>query len=142
MYDVTWAILALLVTAAGAAASWWSFTRRGAVAGLRALGWTLLVPAAWLTGLFTLAGRVTRAAVLWGSRLVFDPAFWIGVVLAAAGAVLIVATTAMKRRGLDVMPAGAGLESSPTRSRAVPKAAASDPDLDDIEALLRKRGIE
>lgn len=142
MDDVTWAILALLLTAAGAAASWWGFTRRGAVAGLRALGWTLLVPAAWLTGLFTLAGRVTRAVTLWGSRLVFDPTFWIGVVLAGAGVVLIVATTAMKRRGLDVRPARANVEQPAPRARTTPQVGSNGDDLDDIEALLRKRGIE
>lgn len=142
MDDVTWAILALLLTAAGAAASWWAFTRRGAVAGLSALGWTLLVPAAWLTGVFTLAGRVTRAVALWSSRLVFDPTFWIGVVLAGAGGVLIVATTAMKRRGLDVLPAQTDVEKSATRNRTTPEVSSNGDDLDDIEALLRKRGIE
>lgn len=142
MDDVTWAILALLLTAAGAAASWWCFTRRGAVAGLRALGWTLLVPAAWLTGLFALAGRITRAAALWGSRLVFDPTFWIGVVLAGAGVVLIVATTALKRRGLDVRPVRAKAEKPIAQSRSTPHVSTSGDDLDDIEALLRKRGIE
>jgi hypothetical protein len=153
--DVTWTIMALLLTGAGGAATWWMFTRRSTLAGITALGWTLLVPAAWLTGVFALAGRVSTAFSIWVSRLAFSPAFWIGVVLAGVGVSLILVTSLLRRRGLEVAPtpASAVTDSAPTAplgapttrggrtSRAAGTSRGGD-EFDDIEALLRQRGIE
>jgi hypothetical protein len=135
--DMTWGILALLLTGAGGAATWWCFTRRGALAGATALGWTLLVPAAWLTGLLELVTRVATAVSRWASQLVFSPTFWIGAALGSVAVLTLLGTAALRRRGVDTSPKP---RSTPQRQVSAP--AAKDDDFDDIEAMLRKRGIE
>ncbi len=59
----TWAALTAALTVAGAIWTWIAFRRRGAVNGLRALGFTLLPAAAWLTGTMEMAVEIG------GSRL-------------------------------------------------------------------------
>ena len=56
----TWAALTAALTVAGAIWTWIAFRRRGAANGLRALGFTLLPAAAWLTG--SAAAAVLRLA--------------------------------------------------------------------------------
>ncbi len=161
---MTWSILALLLTGAGGAATWWAFTRRGSVAGTAALGWTLLVPAAWLTGVLQLVSRVSSAVARWATHLAFDLTFWAGIVLGGIGALLIVTASALRARGSDTSPAPGETRAAPTvaevtgrkrprrgskggskrgsKSGATGGGPGSDDDLSDIEALLRKRGIE
>lgn len=158
MEEVTWTILALGLTGAGVAATWWAFTRRGTLAGLTALGWTLLVPAAWLTGLFTLLARIGTAISRWVAGLAFDPFFFVGATLAGVAVCLLLATSLLRRRGVGAAPTRRtrGVPSSTTDALADPTAkprrsgagrrpaepSAAGEEFDDIEALLRQRGIE
>ena len=152
MDDVTWSILALLLTGAGGAATWWAFTRRGPVAGTAALGWTLLVPAAWLTGVLQLLSRVSSAVGRWATHLAFDLTFWLGIALGSLGALLVFSSRVVRARGTEQLPPTGGSTARPevtgrSKSRRTPKgdggkAPAGDDDFADIESLLRKRGIE
>jgi hypothetical protein len=149
--SATWAALAFVLTATGAVYTYVSWQRRGPAAGMRGLAWTLLPVAAWLTGTLKLGGDVVDAFASWAARLVFNPATWLGVILAGVSVVLFGASATMSRRGIgtrgrpgkprDVKQRKAGeLSASPDR-KAEPTMSTDD-DLADIEAILKKHGIQ
>jgi len=142
--NATWQALGLTLTIAGLAVSALVWVRRGPVSGLRGVAWSLLPLAAGLTGVLRLGWEITDAVVGWAGRLVFSPVVWLGLVVAAVSAVLFVVTGfAARRRAAKAPAAPAAVTPGPdpaTRARA-PKGAAVDPDLADIEELLRRRGI-
>ena len=149
----TWAALTAALTVAGAIWTWIAFRRRGAANGLRALGFTLLPAAAWLTGTLEMVVEIAGSVTDWATGLVFDVLTWTGIGLAGLAVVLWVISGFIrdrqlargrargaaqdkgrdKRRTPDALPAS----SAPTAGRPV-----LDDDLADIEAMLKKRGIE
>ncbi|WP_148574859.1 cellulose synthase [Nocardioides caldifontis] len=149
--NATWQALGLTLTIAGLAVSALVWARRGPVSGLRGVAWSLLPLAAGLTGVLRLGWEVTDSVVTWAGRLVFSPVVWLGLVVAALSAVLFVVTGFAKRRQRGAGGPG-GDEPAAVTSRGRPAAAdaagpkrpaepAVDPDLADIEELLRRRGI-
>ncbi|MFW6774792.1 hypothetical protein ACOACO_10940 [Nocardioides sp. CPCC 205120] len=161
--DSTWLALAAVLTALGAAWTVYAWRARGVASAVRGAGITLLAPAAYLTGTLELAGDVAVAVGDWASGLVFSPVVWTGVALAGAGALLIVLGGVLAARGVGTTPRpravpageatravppaqgrGAGRAETPDRGAARPPAGAApvDDDLADIEALLRRRGIQ
>lgn len=153
MEGTTWAALTAALTVAGAVWTWLAFRRRGAANGLRAMGFTLLPAAAWLTGTLAMVVEIAGSVTDWATSLVFDVLTWTGVGLAGVAVVLFVVSGFIRdrqlARGQAVGKAGRtagasskGLpEASSTRSQ-VSGGSPVDDDLADIEALLRKRGIE
>jgi hypothetical protein len=141
--DAAWTALAVTLTALGGLWTWWAWRRRGWVPAMRALGVTLLVPAAYLTRTLRMLTRIVDAVGDWALSLVFSPTVWIGTVLAGVGVALVVVAQLLSRRGVgrrEALGSGgsaAGPRQVPT-SRGEP---AIDDDLADIEALLRERGI-
>ncbi|WP_210440840.1 hypothetical protein [Nocardioides xinjiangensis] len=158
MEATTWAALTAALTVAGAIWTWIAFRRRGAANGLRALGFTLLPAAAWLTGTLEMVVEIAGSVTDWATGLVFDVRTWAGVGLAGLALVLWVVSGFIRDRQLARgQAAGAGRrarrgealpEASSTRTRPAsgPTGATPGPAVDDemadIEALLRKRGIE
>ncbi|MDF9717220.1 cellulose synthase [Nocardioides sp. ChNu-153] len=165
--DSTWLALAAVLTALGAAWTVYAWRARGVASAVRGAGLTLLAPAAYLTGTLELAGDVAVEVGDWASGLVFSPVVWTGVALAGAGALLIVLGGVLAARGLGTTPRpravpagdgtravpptqargagrGAGRTEPPARGAGRPPAGAApvDDELADIEALLRRRGIQ
>ena len=150
----TWAALTAALTVAGAIWTWIAFRRRGAANGLRALGFTLLPAAAWLTGTLEMVVEIAGSVTDWATSLVFNVLTWSGVGLAGLALVLFVVSGFIRDRQLARGQA-AGHRAAPTDPRSstrreLPaasersKAGASpiDDEMADIEALLKKRGIE
>lgn len=149
MDEATWAALAAALTAGGLIWTWLAFRRRGAANGLRALGFTLLPAAAWLTGTLEMFTEIGTSIADWASGLVLDPLTWTGIGLAALAGVLFVISGFIRDRQL-----GRAQRSATVRGAEAPQGAlaprpgapapstAVDDDLADIEAILRKRGIE
>jgi hypothetical protein len=145
--NASWAALALSLTVLGAIWTWWSFQRRGLASGLRALAFTLLPVAAYLTRTLRLITRIAEAVADWAASLVFNPLVWSGVIVAGISAVLFVVSGALRSREL----AKGGGRTRTRGSRELPApdssgrrgtpAVSGDDDLAEIEALLRKRGI-
>ncbi|MET0837412.1 MAG: hypothetical protein ABWY19_01435 [Marmoricola sp.] len=148
----TWAALALVLTVIGAALSWVAWRRRGIAAGMRGLAWTLVPVAAWLTGTQKLAVEIIDDVSSWAARLVFSPAVWAGIIVAAGSVGLFVLSGMLRSRGIGVR--GKAAERATRKAErvqakgAVPVAPAqrkqhSDDldDMDDIEAILKKHGI-
>jgi hypothetical protein len=148
--EVTWGALTLTLTAIGAVWTWFAFRRRGVAAGLRGAAFTLLPPAAFLTGTLEMFTEIGGSVADWATHLVFSPVVWLGIVLAGVSGVLFVVSGALRaRQGGDATPgrdlaasgsdraAGKG-ELPASRRKGEP---AIDDDLAEIEAILRKRGI-
>lgn len=144
MDEVTWGALTLTLTLLGGGYTWWAFTHRGAAAGTRGAAVTLLPAAAWLTGTLRMFTEILGSVTDWATHLVFSPRVWLGIVLAGASALLFVASGRLRdragpRRSASVESSGgsAGLPpGKPARGEPV-----IDDDMAEIEAILRRRGI-
>lgn len=151
MEGTTWAALTAALTVAGAIWTWIAFRRRGAANGLRAMGFTLLPAAAWLTGTLEMVTEIAGSVTDWATTLVFDVRTWVGVGLAGLAVVLWFVSGIIRDRqlargqavgqgrttgGADALPEASSTRTGPTSRAAV------DDEMADIEALLRKRGIE
>lgn len=153
--DVTWGVLTLSLTVLGGIWTWVTYQRRGISSGLRALAFTLLPLAAYLTKTLQMFTRIVDAVADWATNLAFSPAVWLGALLAGLSALLFVVSGALTKRGRGARgPAAETAGSDPDRMTtsgrkdelsAGPKPrseAVVDDDLADIEAILRKRGIQ
>jgi hypothetical protein len=152
----TWAALTAALTVAGAIWTWIAFRRRGAANGLRAMGFTLLPAAAWLTGTLEMVVEIAGSVTDWATSLVFDVRTWVGVGLGGLAVVLWVVSGFIRDRQLGRAQSGTGSgdaagdrRGATRRQQELPPASAGttggspiDDDLADIEALLKKRGIQ
>ena len=148
MDDVAWGALALTLTVLGGIYTWFAFRRRGVAAGLRGASFTLVPVALYLTRTLRLVTDVAGEVVDWAVHLVFSPTVWLGVVLAAISVVLFVVSGFLKARGVGSTPStkrsapSAPPEKLPAgRSPRSERVVEADPEMAEIEALLRKRGI-
>jgi hypothetical protein len=141
--------LAAALTVLGAIWTWVAFRRRGLGAGVKAAGWTLLAPAAYLTGLLRAGGRIVDAIADWAARLVFSPTVWIGFGIAALAIVLIFVARLLptKEKPSRAARKEATAGASGPASVAAPKTAKSpvvdddDEDMADVNDILKKYGI-
>jgi hypothetical protein len=154
--DAAWAALTLSLTVLGAIWTWWSFRRRGITSGLRALAFTLLPLAAYLTRTLRMFTRIVDAIGDWATSLALDPRVWSGIIVAGVSAVLFVVSGALRARGVGASRApkrgrsGGDVEAQREQPGRLPTAGGrsggrpavdGDDDMAEIEALLRKRGI-
>ena len=161
MEGTTWAALTAALTVAGVIWTWIAFRRRGAANGLRALGFTLLPAAAWLTGTLEMVVEIAGSVTDWATGLVFNIFTWTGIGLAGLAAVLFVVSGFIRDRQLGRARSGkaagkatgnaAGGRSpgvaGPQQGALPPSSGTGgrspiDDEMADIEALLKKRGIE
>lgn len=147
--EATWAALAATLTLLGLVWTWVSYRRRGAISAMRALGFTTLPVAAWLTGTLEMFTEISGSVGDWATSLAFNPVTWTGIGLGGFGIVLIVISGYLRDRQLARGPQASGTEKS--RPRQLPEAAGTrdpgagsvvDDDLADIEAILKRRGIQ
>lgn len=130
----------------------WVRRRRGRAVQALAVG--ALPFGLYLTGLLPLVWSGAVEVVRWAGGLIFDPAVWAGMGLLALAVVLWVVGGMVARRtpGRTREPKAVGQAAGRSGRRVGPgtKAPAArsdaggsgDAELDEIEALLRKRGIE
>ncbi|TDD71457.1 hypothetical protein E1293_33735 [Actinomadura darangshiensis] len=142
MSDAAIFAISLGVTLVGLVISWGAFRRRGAGTGLRGAALSLVPLAAAMTG-------VTEFFV----DLAFSPVKWAGVAVAGLAVLLYMTSGAMLSRraageGGGGKAAGGGAERKSARRAGKPKGAVEgpaqsggDPEMADIEKILRDRGI-
>jgi len=144
--DVTWGALTLTLTLLGGLYTWFAFRRRGFVAGLRGVGLTLVPVALLLTDTLKTVSRIGDAVGDWVVHFAFTPASWLGIILAGVSVVCFVVAGFLANRGVGAAPSPAGAsapEALPKgrQRKAAPVLSDADPEMAEIEALLRKRGI-
>jgi len=152
--DASWAALTLSLTVLGGIWTWYSFRRRGVASGLRALAFTLLPLAAYLTRTLRMFTRIGQAVADWATSLVLNPMVWSGIAVAGLSVVLFVVSGMIRARQGGSRQVGAGNDGRSKRevdrtgrSGSLPGGSAGsggasgDDDMAEIEALLRKRGI-
>ena len=125
--------LALALTVLGGVVTYFRWRKHGLPALLRGTAWSLLPTAAWLTGVLRLLVEVGSEVSRWALRLVFSPTVWAGLALAGVSVVLFVVSGFVRDR--SAVPA-------PPSRKAVPPAASGGEGLDDIEAILKRHGIQ
>ena len=145
--EATWGALTLTLTAIGAVWTWFAFRRRGVAAGVRGAAFTLLPPAAFLTGTLEMFTEIGGSVADWATHLVLSPVVWLGIVLAGVSGVLFVVSGAIRSRQFgDSTPRGKealGSDKPAGQLKASGRKGepAIDEDMAEIEAILRKRGI-
>jgi hypothetical protein len=144
--DVTWGALTLTLTLLGGLYTWFAFRSRGFVAGLRGVGVTLIPVALLLTDTLQMVTRIGDAIGHWAVNLAFNPFTWLGIILAVVSVVCFVVAGFLANRGVGDRPRA---EKPPRKeltrskgSKPEPVLVDVDPELAEIEALLRKRGIK
>jgi hypothetical protein len=141
MGDVVLFSVSLGITVLGLLGSWRAHRRRGTASAMRGAAWSLVPMAAYLTGL-----------TAWAAGLVFSPVKWAGIGLLGLACVLYVTSGVMLRRRIGAGGAATGRARGRTPAEAGeagPRGAVGprhepavvDPDLADVEEILRRRGI-
>jgi hypothetical protein len=156
--DVVWFPICAGLTLLGLAAAFLAFRRRGAASGVRLIGWAVLPMAAYLTGMVRLLWTVGSEVVRWITRFAFSPTVWVGVALFGVAAIAFPVAAAMRRRQASASAEGgetvagkrAGRRSAggDTGRERPPKAvgkgsqdAAGLEGMEEIEEILKRRGI-
>ena len=142
--EVTWAALTAVLTALGAAWTWYAFRQPGRR--LRAAG--RRAHAAARRPLPDRDARDVhrdrRLGRRLGDHLVLNPVVWAGIVLAGLSVVLLGSSAVLRERRRPAARAAARARAGAERRAAAPAheaRAAVDDDLADIEAILKRRGI-
>ncbi|MFJ5118863.1 hypothetical protein [Kitasatospora sp. NPDC088548] len=152
------AAVSFLLTAAGVAVAGLRAYRRRFLSATRWFAVALLPAGLYLTGLFPVARTIGHEFADWAAKLVFDPRVWTGIALLAVSAGLLLATRWVGRRAVEASgthPAATGpaparpavTAASDQGKTAAPKAKPARKrddglgDFDDIEEILRRRGI-
>ncbi|MFA1537370.1 hypothetical protein [Actinomadura monticuli] len=143
MSDAAIFAISLGVTLVGLVISWGAYRRRGAGTGMRGAALSLVPLAAAMTG-------VTEFFV----DLAFSPVKWAGVAVAGLAVLLYVASGAMLSRRADAAPGrkaagkggeggrkAAGRGAAPKGAVQGPAQGGGDPEMAEIEKILRDRGI-
>jgi hypothetical protein len=145
MDEAAWGALTLSLTLLGGIYTWFAFRSRGFVAGLRGVGFTIIPVALLLTDTLEMATKIGSAVGDWVGNFAFSPASWLGIILALVSVTCFVAAGFLAERGVGASPS----EAKPSRkalgkgkgTKKEPVLADVDPEMAEIEALLRKRGI-
>lgn len=142
MNEVTWGALALALTVLGSSYTWWAFRNRGAAAGTRGAGLTLLPAAAWLTGTLEMFTEIAGSVADWATHLVLSPLVWAGVVLAGLSVLLLGVSGFLRSRTTPAATNARTGDAALPPGRPARREPVLDDDLADIEAMLKRRGIE
>lgn len=159
--QIAWLPLCGGLTGVGLVASYLAYRRRGFAAGLRAVGWSLLPMAAYLTQSVQTLWDMGVKLVDFATGFILSPERWAGIALVGVAVVAFVVSGLMRRTrpAKDGAPSGRAVKggsgkASPGTTGKAPKQAlerhsgrsaaampADDDDFSDIEKILRDRGI-
>jgi hypothetical protein len=153
--DASWLAWTATLTVLGAVWTVYAFRNRGVASGLRGAGIAMLPAAAYLTGTLEMFTEIGSSIADWATHLVFSPKVWVGVVLAGVAALCLFVSGVLRERGRGRAAVGAPEKSrrkqvdgrgsdeprAVERGRHAKGEPAIDDDLAEIEAILKKRGI-
>jgi hypothetical protein len=134
---VTWGAFTLTFTVLGGAGAWIAYRRRGLRSGLRWAAATLLLPAAYFTKTLKMFSEIASAITHWATTFVWNPLVWLGLGLFVLSVGLFLVAARLPGRDRK----GAGGPKTVAAGSGASALATSDPELAEIEALLKRRGI-
>jgi hypothetical protein len=135
--SVTWGAFTLTFTILGGVGTWLAYRRRGLRSGMRWAAVTLLLPAAYFTKTLKMFSEIGSAITSWATSFVWNPLVWLGLGLGLLSVVLFVVAGRLPGRERKA-ESGSKAVTSGSSASALP---GSDPELAEIEALLKRRGI-
>jgi HAMP domain-containing protein len=139
--SVTWGAFTLTFTILGGVGAWLAYRRRGLRSGLRWTASTLLVPAAYFTRTLRMLGRIGSAIADWAASFVWNPLVWVGLGLAVVSLLLFFVAARLPSRERRVEAGSRADRKAAPAGRPAAAVPGSDPELAEIEALLKRRGI-
>ncbi len=139
--NLTWLALGTTLTVLGLVLSYRAYTRRGVTAGMRGAAWSLLPLGLALTRTLRLVGNVVEDVARWATGLVFSPTVWLGFIVLAASGVLFVVSGVLRGRRAPEKGTPPGQVKRDARRTGAP-AVSTDDDMAEIEAILRRHGIQ
>ncbi|MGH3446182.1 MAG: hypothetical protein ACRDQA_32120 [Nocardioidaceae bacterium] len=145
-YDtIVWLPNALILTALLLLATWFVWKRRGIRAGIRMFGVAMLPLALYWIGLWHLLWSIALRFSSFFSGFVFRPTVWLGCIMGVVAIALIVVPRRLSK-ALGSKATGGAKAQKPSKSagKAPAKRSSSsgDDDMADVEAILKKHGIE
>lgn len=144
--SLAWLPWTILLSGLGLFATWLAYRKRDWSAVVRRLGWSVLPWGLYFMGLIRFTARVTDALVDWASGFAFSPLAWLGVGLSVVSVLMIGGGAFLSgRRGRRTGRTSEVPESAPAKpvtSGRAKQQPAVDEDTADIEAILRRHGIE
>lgn len=133
--SITWYAMGLMLTVIGLFLSYRAYQRKGLASGMRGVAWSLLPLALALTRTLKLAGQIVDDVSWWAAHFVFSPVVWVGLSLGGVSLLLFVVSGRLGGRAPET---AAPKQVSGGSRRANPV----DDEMADIEAILRKHGIQ
>ncbi len=138
-YDSGWAFAnAMTLTALLGVVAFLAWRRRGVVSGLRWTGIALVPTSLYLLGLLKTFWIIADELARFFSGLVWSPRSWLGLALAVVAAALIVLPARINRGWGN--PSGRQPQGGPS-GKASSRPQPADDELAEIEAILKRRGI-
>lgn len=151
VYNAAWFALAVVLTLLLGAVTVLAWRRRGPRSALFWGGLALMPMALYLTGLLRVLSVIADQVTGFIVGFAFSPVVWAGVALGGLGVLLMAVSGTMKRRGVGASTrprAKASPTGGASRHVEAPSPARPAPSddqvegMDDIEAILRKHGIQ
>jgi hypothetical protein len=136
-----WLPWVIVLTALAGLLALRAWRRSDGIGALRWSGWALVPPALLLTGTISLAGQVAGEVTAWAANVVFNPAMWIGTIVAAVAVAMIAGAAALRRRAGPAAVGRRSKSSTAVEPSSSSRAAPVDDDMTEIEEILRRRGI-
>jgi hypothetical protein len=139
MDNVSWGVLALVLTGGSGAMTWYAIRNRGARSAVRWSGVTLLPIALYLTHTLRLLGRIGTAIGDWATGFVFNPFVWVGVAMGVVGIALVLLAGRIPSQEDPEVTGGGRKQVGAAKPRS--SSPFQDDDFADVADILKKHGI-
>lgn len=151
-----WNVVCIALALVGFVISFLTWRSKGARRGMRAVAWSLIPLAAYLTGSASLLSRIGSAIASFAGSFVFSPKSWLGVSFLGLAVLIFVFSGGLpllksrkRKAARDGGAAGQGAAAVSADRRTPVTAgkakrgatAQSDSDLDEVAEILRRHGI-
>ncbi|UPK73218.1 hypothetical protein MU582_12275 [Nocardioidaceae bacterium SCSIO 66511] len=140
--SLAWLPWTILLSAVGLFAAWRAYKNGDRSAVVRRLGWAVLPWGLYFMGLIRFTVRVFDAVADWAAGFAFSPLAWLGVGLSVVSVLMIGGGAFLTGRRNRVRSEAPSEEKPRKQVKAKKSAPPADEDVDDIEAILRRHGIE